>query len=412
MRVLISTAHSKMGLYKVYKSICDVKEWEKVDSLVFHSSVDNAMDVVFTLNNLPDNVKTRIYVNSILDSLVYRTFTSINGVIYTDEQFLDDAESLDYLIDNVGILGCEFNDTENSVNKLSECINTVINSDENTRLQLIQNRNWVQTLNDCMDQTKGAVQIAIQSNVQMRDFLKTVDNYISEMHVRQSTTVAEVEKLRKNLEIYTQKQSTLHAFGTYKPVVLTKPIIYIRCIGDINYLTTLMLCFQQFMKTTKQRKSKLLLVRTQQYNYLARYNEFYRLDTGSVKLYDPVNSPRDVFITFEPVKTVMDKFFGLETDFFIVIDFLQNNKPLIENTANVTDCLAYGSIGYYENTSTNPKKLAPNRLFFTQRGIEGSNIIPYISEFDHSLADRQKNMLVFKHAKAIFDNLASFVDMK
>lgn len=412
MRVLISTMHNKMGLYKVYKSVCDVKDWSKVDCLVYHSSTDNAMDAIFTFNNLPDSVKTRIYVNSIIDSLIYRTFISINGVVYTDEQFLDDAESLDYLIENAGNLGCEVIDAADNVDKLSECINTVIESDEETRLQLIKNPNWVQTLNGYMENMRGSVQLALRSNEQMREFLRTVDNYISEMHVKQSNTIAEVEKLRKNLEIYTQKQSTLHAFGTYKPTVLTKPILYMRCAGDVQYITTFLLCLQQYIKTTKRSKSKLLIVRTPQYNYLSHYSDFYKLDANTVKYYDAVNNPREVFVTFEPVKTVMDKFFSLEADFYIVIDFLQNNKPILESTANVVDCMAYSSIGYYENTNINTKKIAKNRTFFAQRGVEGTNIIPYIAEFEHNMNERQKNTLMFKYTKDIMDNLVQQLAIK
>lgn len=411
MRVIISTVHKKMALYKVYKSFIEItnEEWAKIDCLVYHSSTDSTMDVIFSLNNLADNVKQRIYINAVLDPLVYRTFTSINGFVYTDEQFLDDAESLDYLIENVGTLGCEVNDTVENLDKLSTCINAVIDADEETRLKLIKNKNWVQTLNGCMEHMNYSLQIAVQSNDHMRSFLRTVDTYITDLHKKQQKAVSDVEKLRANLEIITQNQGTLKAFGVYKPTVLTKPILYIRCIGDIPYLITLLLCFQQFVKTTKQKKSKLLLIRTQQFNYITRYSEFYRLDNNSAKFYDPINNPRSEFVTYEPVKNVMETFFKLDADFFIVIDYLQNNKPIIESSANVINCLAYSSIGYYENQTINTKRVPANQTFFAQKGITGANIIPYIAEIQHDMTIQQKNKLLFTHAKGIMETLVQIL---
>lgn len=413
MKVIISTIHEKMGLYKVYRSLNEVQDWGKVDSLVFHSCTDASIDTVFILNNIPDNVKQRVYVNTILDPLIYRTFMSLNGCIYTDEAFLDDAESVDYLLANAGNIGSEINDTADSVEKLSECINTVVEADAETRLSLLSNKNWVQTLNSIMMRTTYSTQIALRGTEQMRDFLKTVDTYIGDLKIQQNKSIADIEQLKKNLEVITQKNSSLKAFGTYKPTDLTKPILYIRCIGDIQFLVTFLLCFQQYCAVTKHRKSKLLLIRPQQYNYITRYSsgDFYRLDSSTVKYYDVQNNPKDLFVTYEPVKSVMETFFKLPCDFTIVVDYLQNNKSLIENTANVISCLAYGSMGYYENNTINPKKLPAERLFFTHRGVEGSNVIPYMSEFTSNMTEQQKTKLYFTHTKDMMVHLAGLLNL-
>lgn len=382
MRVLVSTSvDANIGMYRVFSSVKDI-DWSKVEAFIYHDCNDTEVDVVFALNAMPDTVAVKIYVNSNINPVLYTTFQRIHGVVYEDESLLEDTESLDYLVENAGTIGNEVQSASDNLGRLNKCIDAIKKADEVVVQQLINNKNWLETLNDVSQEMNNALVLDDKSNENMRAFLNVVQQDIQQLEASQDTTDAELAKLRKQIETMSTKDRALHAYGVYKLPVTTQPVLYIRCVGDVSYLTTFCEYFISTVKVRQHKQGRLLVIRPSTLVYKLQYRDYHTLEPDTVALYDATHTTDTCFVTYEPVKQVFDKFFSCPANFYIVIDYQQTGHNAISSglPANFKPCIAYHSVGMY-NRSEHPADIPRSRIFFPAIGLEGANILPYIEGF-------------------------------
>lgn len=395
MKAIISTTiDGKLGNYRIYKSIKEVDN-SKLEVLIYHSSHDSETDLLFALNNLPDTVKIKVYINNTINPIIYNTFMRIHGYVYEDESLLEDSESVDYLCENVGTIGSEVISASDNLDKMVNCISAVMHADEGMLMKLANNNDWRSGLMTVTSEMQNALSLDVRSNEQMREFLNNVSSEMTQLMETHNQTTNEIQKLKQQISTSISKENALHAFGVYTAPVAIPNVLYIRCIGDVNYLTTFLLSFMYTVKATKRKKGKLLMLRPSTQVYKMQYKSFYTLEAETLDLIDSRKHQLETFVSYTPVKQVFDKFFALPADYFIVVDFMQTGKPIIKNGMNIKYCLAYSSIGIFNNVPRD-NSVSNNRIFFTGVGIKGTNIIPYIADFCTLDSDSKKRALYEK----------------
>lgn len=411
MRVLVSTnTNTKLGMYRVFSSVKEI-DWSKVEAVIYHDCSDSEVDVVFTLNSIPDTVAVKVYVNSNINPVLYSTFLRIHGTVYEDESLLEDAESLDYLVENAGTIGNEVQSATDNLEKLNGCIDAIKKADEAVVQQLINNKNWLDTLNDVTQEMNNALMLDDKSNENMREFLNVVRQDIQQLEDSQDNTDAELAKLRKQIETMSTKDRMLHAYGVYKLPVTVPPVLYIRCVGDVSYLTTFCAYFISTVKVRQHKQGRLLVIRPSTLVYKLQYRDYHTLEPETVALFDSARSKDTCFVTYEPVKQVFDKFFSCPANFYIVIDYQQTGHNAISSglPANFKSCIAYHSVGMY-NRSEHPADIPRNRMFFPTIGLEGTNVIPYIEGFC-AMDNESRKKALWTNTKNIVSSLTAILGL-
>jgi hypothetical protein len=409
MRVIVSTKiEGKRGIYRIYTSIKEI-DWSKVDVFIYQDSQDTDVDIIFALNNIPETVVKRIYINQTLNSLIYKAFQRINGVIYEDESLLDDEESIDYLCENVGNIGNEILTPQEYFEKLNDCVSIMKKADENALVQLSRNQNYLATLSEASEEMSNALSIDVRSQARYKEFLKVVHQEIEQLEEAQSITTRELTKLKQQLSIVTTHDNALHAYGVYTAPLIIGNVLYVRCVGDIRYLTTFLIFFMQMTKSIKRKKGRLLLLRPSTFVYKYQYKNFYKLDADTISLFNAQTATDELFVTYTPVKQVFEKFFEMSADYTIVLDCLQTGKDIIQTNINIKKCLAYSSISNYNNFERD-LKIPKNQIIFSEVGVVGSNIIPFIEGFC-TLKPELRQKELWRKSESITKNLYAILNL-
>lgn len=415
MKVVISTTISRIEGYTVYDHIKGIT-WVNVDTLILHSCKEEQTDLLLALNNLPASVKTIVYINRVIDPLLYAYIQGRNGYIYDDESFITDRDSLDFLLSQLGGLGCEVVSASTELATLQEFAEKLQNDDPAEVYRLLNNKNYMSTVNGVLQSMSTSITLADNTGKQLSGFVAQISSRLSSVEAQQESVMGEIRTLRETVAKLDVKQvgeqslkqkGSILSYGTNVVPTLIKRVLYIRCFGDIPYLATFLLTFQAWLgaaasKKGKNTPSKILIARPQLANYLSRYNKLQKLTPQSVDMLDM--SRNNVFVTFEPNKKVMDAFFKDDRiPVYIVLDFMQGEMPLVSGHM-VREFNAYSSPRIYNEAAQNNRRAPLSRSIFSIDGLEGSITIPWLDNY-HMLNDVEKKAKYYQSCKGLYERL-------
>lgn len=383
--------------------------WANVDTIVFHSCIEDEFHLILALNTIPATVKTLIYINDNIDSLLYSTFKGKGGFVYNDMSFLADKGSLDYLVANAGSIGVEVSSASTNLEEVSKFINKLTTSEPDEVNRLVSNQNWVDTLTTIVSDMSTTLAITDQTSEKFVAFVQTVSNHVGALEDQNKVTSDQIQALSLHLKSLTAKQmgqavtgNTAFKFGTYDISGLVRNVMYIRCYGDVTYLTTFMLAYQAYLGHPKGKNvaSKLLIARPQFSSYMRRYSSMPKLTSAGVQFTDISQS--NFYITFEPNKKVLDAFFSAEVPLFIILDFMQSEVPIVRGHM-VKSFGAFSSINAYLNLENKP---APQNAIFALDGINDARciVLPRIENF-HQMTDSEKKSAYMRNCKERYFSL-------
>lgn len=409
-RYFISKSHPMINGYLHEKSVQKV-DIIGVDTVVFNDSDDDSVRQVLFLTNLPNTVKTVIYVNSNPDPLILMVMNGINGIIYDDEDYLIDRENLDFLVEAGGTLGTEIKAPTMDLQVLENFAAKLSTSNEAEVSRLLNTGGWLATLNNTIESLKTSIIRTEDSSTRVVEFVDNIQNHIQTLEKRNEETGMEIAKLRANIKSLASASKvpqppisggSILSYGTYDVPNIIKNVIYVRCYGDVRFLTTFFLLYQNFITAGKRvnLKTNMLIIRPQLTNYTTRYSQFCKIAPVDAQLLD--TSVTNVFVTFEPQKKVLDTFFNSGAAAFFVLDFMQANEALLRGHM-VKAFGAYTSPKMYE---TIPNKTALNRSFFSMDGVKNSDcfVIPYIPGFPE-MDDSSKKAAYYKNCKSLYEKM-------
>lgn len=409
MRVLVSRTIKKMQGYLVSNKLSGLS-WMAVDTLIFHSCDDDEVTFVSALSALPATVKTLVYINNELDPLYYSIFSGRDAYIYNDEVFLTDKDTLDYFVQNLGNLGCECQRASAELGVLETFVNQLTSAAPREVMHNLTNKNYMATIVSAMQTMSNTLVLAEDSAPKVVELTDRLNRHIEVLEEQVKRTSDEIESLRNMTKTLNAKQvgqnilqgQSAMKFGTYNINPTIKNVVYIRCFGDVPYLTTFLIAFQGWLAATRNGKatsSKILIARPGFANYMQRYAEVPKITAQSAGLFD-INR-HNVCVTFEPNKKVMDVFFKAETNIFFVLDFMQSDTPLVAGHM-VKTFNGYSSPKIYRSMVRDAARAPLTRSFFSRDGAgDTAFIIPYIEGFCDK-GDAERKSAYFKACKDMY----------
>ena len=337
MKLVVTVEKHYYNDFTIIQSLQNI-DWSKVEVLIYHSSVDNDVDTILEVSRAGETVEKIIYLNKNINSLYYALFAGLKADIYDDESFLQDDETLEFLVTEYGNTGLTMKAP--NVEPISKLLDIIASSSPEALAQKINNEMWRRSLESSINAVETALVRTDEANVNMVEMFNKTSEIIDTLQQGQIRTTEEIEKLSRCLKEIEDKTNQSRGsspiyFPTYQVTNATPKVLHIRVCSPCKYLFSFLSAYQDYLKMNKQINTKMLLAAPKLPQFIKKYEgtEFSRLapDTLNIRGIEQHN----LFVTFEPKQQVMSKFFSMRADMFIVIDMMFG-EPLVKGAKVVT----------------------------------------------------------------------------
>ena len=245
-----------------------------------------------------------------------------------------------------------------------------------------------------LSSVKGEIGVVKEEARKMQDLLKKKDDENQLLRREKVELEAQLQDAEKN-----QRSNTPFSYMTVDVPVTVPKVLQIKAYGNCRYLNSFIIAYQNYLKMSKQVNCKVLFIIPKLERNLTRFGEFPRLAVDSISMIDLTSS---IYVTFDPKKAVMDKFFsqqGVHT--FIVVDLLFG-KPLVKGHM-VETLAAVSGLGDVDRFGLDKNKCIFT-IDFPAEGIK----IPYIPKYMVTKNEQTRKSLYFQKAKSSFEALDKY----
>ena len=337
LRYIVSNEKANYLNYKCTNTLQNIV-WESVDVLIFNASKDTDVEAILALSKAGEIVPKIIYINSSLNSLFYGLFTGLNADIYTDESMLSDESILDFLVDSYHETGMTVKSVNEEVETISKFIATVSKENVKSLDTILNNQVLIETLKNSVKSVETSLVRTDEANGDMVKVFNKTSEMIQILKDNQDKTANEIEKLGQYLEEVESKKNSsastgVTIFATFSVPNTVKKVLYIQVLSPCIYLNSFVGAYQDYLKMTKQLKTKVLLAVPKFKQYIKKYGTLTRLAPETLATRGMSNN--DVFVTFEPKSNVLEAFFDYKADLHIVVDMLYS-EPIIKGAKLVS----------------------------------------------------------------------------
>lgn len=356
-------------------------DWDNVECLIFHSSSDSDFDIIRTLNAKAKNkIPKLIYINKELKPLYYCIFTGYGADIYAQEEFLQDADIISYIIETYKETGMTIKSPNEDLDKLAEGIAQLSESSLDNIEKMVTSPFWLNTLKLSVSNVESALERSNEINsgvvIMFEDFLDEIEKLAKEIESTSERSNTEINNLRKTLSDYEKNnnhQSSPFLYSEYPVPLNADNVVYLKSYGNCRYLISFMVAYQHYLKVNKQYQCKMLLIFPKLPINVKRYtNVATRIAQDSIEMINYKDT--DLYVTFEPSKRVLDAFFKKQqSQIFIVVDAMLGDKLI--SGAKVKNLYGISGISDVERFS-----LKPERCILPILKTSGINI-PHIPKY-------------------------------
>lgn len=378
--VVITTKDVVLEGYRVQRSIKDI-DWKSVSCLVYNTSEDPDMTVILELSKAKNYVKNFIYISNNLSSIYYCIFQGLNADIYDDESYMMDTGILDFLIENYKSTGMEVKGSSENLEILAKGVAAFASGNVENLQKLIDSPVLKKTLDNALVQVNTDIARSDGIGTDVVEVFSELNTYINNLLDRTAKTSAEIENLEKMLKTYESSPNLLgNKVGAVTYPVFTVPVhiqrvLYIKVYGHCNYLNSFLLAYQDYLTMVKQKKCKILMIQPKVELTMRKFKDIPRLARDSVNMMD---FKSNFYVTYEPLKMVMDAFFKQNAHVYIVIDYLGSKDPMVKGHM-VRQMNAVSSTSEVEVFN-----LKPETVIASQVGYGESLILPRIKRYASS----------------------------
>lgn len=375
--LLITTENYKLNKIRAVKSFVNI-DWGEVSALIFHSSTDSDLDIMKELTSLKEKVEKVIYINSKINPLYYCIFTGLDADIYDSEDYLQDEDTLLFLVEAYKNTGMTMKSASEDLDTLAKSIAAISSSSVEGLQKLLSNEYWTRTLTTAISNIDNSLTRADQININVVEMLTESNKLIKELEETNDKTTEEIKKLTNIIQEMERKSkpSTPFIFSSYNVPVTAQKVLNIKAYGECRYLVSFILAYQHYLKMHRQINAKVLFILPKLKLVMQKYAKLgSRLAPESIHIIDFNDSK--VFVTFEPKKLIMDSFFKQKgVQVFIVLDLMYGDT--LVKGHQVEDLFAVSSFSDIDRF-----KLQGNRciLPLSRSGKIGNISIPHISSY-------------------------------
>lgn len=328
MTILVSVNNYSLPDIKSVKSLQNI-DFETVDCLIFHSTTDGDVETIRRLTKLQGVVDKVIYINKNVNPMLYCIFIGLDADIYSEEDFLLDADMLQVLIDNYKDTGMTMPVPSTDIETIAKAVATISTSNIDNIDKMLQNGYWLQTVNTAIENVDNSFNYTLSSANGMVKLLEEAHLLAQNLEVSNQTLTDEIEKLHvilKDVESRGSFGSQPSIFSTYTVPSHVKSVLYIKVHSNCRYLISFMQAYQNYLKMMKMTDSKVLYVFPKLKGYISKYESLApRLAQDTLNIVDMGSYTS--FLTFEPKAVVLENFFSHDaTPLHIVVDLSLGEK--------------------------------------------------------------------------------------
>lgn len=375
MNLIISTTNYKHQNFTVSKTVRNI-EWEGVKSVIFNDSVDSELDTILGLAEAFTKVEKFIYINDNLHSLFVGLLMGMNGDIYNDSTLLRDEDTLSFLISDYKNTGMTIKTADADVETLVKLITTLSNENAETLEKLIKNGFWLKTIESSVNNVGNELVRTGQANKTMVEIFNRTSDMVKHFSEESTKLQQEIDSLNKTLDDAEKNygkgsmQSTPYIFPTYQVPTTIPRVLYVRVYSPCRFLLTFLNAYQHYLKMEKRINSKMLISVPKLKQFLIKYDKLPRLDAETVNNLN-IGSLGDTLVTFEPRSTVLNSFFNMKTDLYIVVDMMYGDNLIAGYKVEQVNAIT--SLSDIETF-----RLTNDRTIVSLRGMNSNIVIPYI----------------------------------
>lgn len=375
MNLIISTINFKHHNFTVSKTLKNI-EWEGIDAVIFHESIDSELDTILGLADAFSTVKKFIYINDNLHSLFVGLFMGMDGDIYNDSSLLKDEDTLNFLISDYKNTGMTIKTPEGDVEALVKLISALSNEKAETLENLIKSNFLLRSIEKSVNNVGKELVRTEQANKTMVEIFNRTADMIKHFSEEGAKLQQEIDSLNKTLDEVEKNfgrggmLSTPYIFPTFQVPTTVSRVLYVRVYSPCRFLLTFLGAYQHYLKMEKRINSKMLIAVPKLKQFLAKYEKLPRLDAETVNNLN-ISNLGDTLVTFEPRSTVLNSFFNIKTDLYIVVDMMFGDNLIAGY--KVEQVNAVTSLSDIETF-----KLKNDRTIVSLRGMHSNIVIPYI----------------------------------
>lgn len=374
-------------------------DWSEISCLIFHSSSDSDLDISLELSNIKGKLEKVIYINKSINPLYWCIFMGLDADIYDSEDYLQDASVLNYLIDNYKNTGMTIKAPDSDVETLAKCIENIASSNMEMVQQMLSNDFWLKTVNTAVTNVGAVIDRANKANIDVVAMIDRAKALIDSLERSQENTTRELEKLKQKIDEVERKErpNVVFSYNTYPVPATVQKVLYVRVYSHCRHLNTFLRAYQHYLKMTMQCTSRMLITVPKLKLYMEKYNDIPRLSPDNV---DMINmGASDLYVTYEPKKVVLDRFFSQNVNLFIVVDMMFG-EPLLKGhmVEEFYSASGVSDIRHFH--------LDPSRTISPMVSLEGGISLPFIKNFSTFNANVKKAKC-FEHLKERYEKLDS-----
>ena len=172
-------------------------DWSTVDVLVYHSSKDTEVDTILELSRAGESVEKIIYINQNINSLYYGLFTGLDADIYDEESYLEDDETLGFLVSEYKETGMTVKSANTDVETIAKLLETISTETPESLAKKINNPMWMKSLESSIKNVETALVRTDDANVNMVEMFNKTSEIIDTLQQGQTRTTEEIEKLSR-----------------------------------------------------------------------------------------------------------------------------------------------------------------------------------------------------------------------
>lgn len=401
--VIVTSEEYNFSTIHVARTIVGL-ELDGVECLIYHSSDDSDLTIVLELSKLKDRVNKIIYINKEINPMYYCVFMGLEADIYDMEEYLDSEDTLLYLIDNYGDTGMTIKSPSSDVETLAKCVATISTNNLEGIQKLLSNDFWVKSLSMAVTGVDTAVTRASTLNISLVEMLNETRVLLDSLQASQEKTAGDLLSVRKmiaELETKDTRGTNLFIFNTCTVPANVRSVMQVKALGHYKYFNSFILAYQHYLGMHRHSRCKLLFVLPKLPIMLQRFGRISRLAMDSIDIINIEKS--DTYVTFEPRKAILDKFFSQsKVDLFIVVDLMFGEPivsgPMVKNYYIVSGISDFDLFKGYRGVNLS----SSSKVFFTNKAPAEGLLIPHIQKYGSNITDTVKKTMYYDSCKDIF----------
>lgn len=332
--LVVTTKEVVLEGYTVTRSLKGI-DWKTVSCLVYNNCEDPDMSVILELSKAKNYVKNFIYISGNLSSIYYCIFQGLNADIYDDESYIMDAGILDFLVDNYKSTGMTIKGSNENLETLAKGVAAFASGNVENLQKLIDSPVLKKTLDNALVQVDQSLARTSDIGTDVVEVFSELNTYVNNLLDRNKKTSAEIENLEKVLKTYEEnpsfsagmKANSGFVYPTFQVPMSVQKVLYVKVYGNCNFLNSFLLAYQDYLTMVKQKKCKVLMIQPKTATIMQKYKDIPRIARDSVAM---MNFKSDFYVTYEPLKMVLEAFFKQQAHVFIVIDYLGARDPMLK----------------------------------------------------------------------------------